>query len=136
MLYPYEDSSIGIWECEAWMVKNTVQLFWLNVFPFPLSHSKMNRRSVWQKAMGIKQDLPNYNASIYLRTECSDVKRDTARTRKKNLHFQIWFNPHRYFRRRLRCANIMTQGWSHRNLIAIPDPPFFSFPTTFNVYLL
>jgi len=30
--------------------------------------SKMNRQLVWQKAMPIKQDLPNYNASIYLRT--------------------------------------------------------------------
>jgi hypothetical protein len=30
--------------------------------------SKMNRRLGWQKAMRIKQDLPTYNASLYLRT--------------------------------------------------------------------
>jgi hypothetical protein len=33
--------------------------------------SKMNRRLVWQKAMRIKQDLPSYKPSIYLRTEIS-----------------------------------------------------------------
>ncbi len=32
--------------------------------------SKMNRRLVWQKATRIKQDLPTYDASIYLRTKC------------------------------------------------------------------
>jgi hypothetical protein len=52
--------------------------------------------------MQIKQDLPTYNAPIYLRTECLDA----AQTRKKsarsnlvhNLHSE--FDPHRHMRRK------------------------------------
>ncbi len=33
--------------------------------------------------MRIKQDLPTYNAQIYLRTECSERKKDAA-PKKKN----------------------------------------------------
>ena len=46
--------------------------------------SKMNRRLHCNYAMRIKQDLPTYKAPIYLRTECSERKRDAARTRKKS----------------------------------------------------
>jgi hypothetical protein len=55
-----------------------MSIFILNV-PFAIEKgisvsaysSKMNRRFVLQKAMRCKQDLPTYNAPIYLRTECS-----------------------------------------------------------------
>jgi hypothetical protein len=50
--------------------------------------SKMNRRLVWQKAMRIKQDLPTYNVSIYLRTECSERKRRRGPNPKKTRNFK------------------------------------------------
>jgi hypothetical protein len=71
--------------------------------------SKMNRRLVWQKAMRIKQDLPNYNASIYLRTDCSEGEKRRGPNKKKISNFKSLFDPHRHLRRRLQCANIMAQ---------------------------
>jgi hypothetical protein len=73
-----------------------MSIFILNV-PFAIKKrisvsalsSKMNRRLVWQKAMRYKQDLPNYNASIYLRTECSEREKRRGPNKKKNLQFQI-----------------------------------------------
>jgi hypothetical protein len=50
--------------------------------------SKMNRRLVWQKAMRIKQDLPTYNASIYLRTECSEREESRGPNKKKIRKFK------------------------------------------------
>ncbi len=52
--------------------------------------SKMNRRLVWQKAMQIKQDLPAYNASINLRTECSDREKSCGVNQKKIRHFKTF----------------------------------------------
>jgi hypothetical protein len=49
--------------------------------------SKMNSRLVWQKAMRIKQDLPTYNASIYLRTECSEREKRCGPNTKKIREF-------------------------------------------------
>ncbi len=49
--------------------------------------SKMNRRLVWQKAMQIKQDLPTYNASINLHTECSEHEKRCS-LNKKSQQFQ------------------------------------------------
>jgi hypothetical protein len=43
----------------------------------------VNFRLVWQKAMRIKHDLPAYNASINLRTECSERKRRRGQNKKK-----------------------------------------------------
>ncbi len=42
---------------------------------FSALSSKMNRRFVWQKAMRIKQDLPTYNESIYVRSERGPKKK-------------------------------------------------------------
>jgi hypothetical protein len=69
--------------------------------------SKRNRRLVWQKLMLYKQDLSNYNASIYLRTECSEREKRRGPNKKKilNFNFKSVFDPHRHLRRRLRCAN-------------------------------
>jgi hypothetical protein len=50
--------------------------------------SKRNRQLVWQKAMRIKQDLPTYNASIYLRTECSEREKSRGPNKKKILKFK------------------------------------------------
>jgi hypothetical protein len=50
---------------------------------FSALSSKMNRRLVWQKAMRCKQDPPTYNASIYLRTECSERKKRRGPNKKK-----------------------------------------------------
>ena len=50
--------------------------------------SKMNRQFVWQKAMRIKQDLPAYNAQIYLRTECSERKKSRGPNKKKIREFK------------------------------------------------
>ncbi len=58
---------------------------------FSALYSKMNRRFVWQLAMRSKQDLPTYNAPIYLRTECSERKKRRGPNKKKNLRVQIWF---------------------------------------------
>jgi hypothetical protein len=63
--------------------------------------NKMNRRFVWQKAMRIKQDLPNYNALIYLRTECSECEKRSGPNKKKIRNFTSVFDPHRHLRRRL-----------------------------------
>jgi hypothetical protein len=41
--------------------------------------------------MRIKQDLPAYNAPIYLRTECSERKKSRGPNKKKNPRVQIWF---------------------------------------------
>ena len=41
--------------------------------------------------MRIKQDLPAYNAPIYLRTECSERKKRRGPNKKKNPGVQIWF---------------------------------------------
>jgi hypothetical protein len=67
-----------------------MSIFILNV-PFAIEKrisfsalsSKMNRRFVRQKAMRIKQDLPTYNAPIYLRTECSGRKKRRGPNKKK-----------------------------------------------------
>ncbi len=56
--------------------------------------------------MRIKQDLPTYNAPIYLRTECSERKKWRGPNKKKireaksghNLRYE--FDPHRHLRRR------------------------------------
>ncbi len=45
---------------------------------------KMNRRLVWQKAMRIKQDLLTYNASINLRTECSEREKSCGVNQNKS----------------------------------------------------
>ncbi len=45
--------------------------------------SKMNRRLHCNEAMRIKQDLPTYNAPIYLRTECSERKKRSGPNKKK-----------------------------------------------------
>jgi hypothetical protein len=50
---------------------------------FSALSSKMNRRFVLQKAMRIKQDLPTYNAPIYLRTECLERKKRGGPNKKK-----------------------------------------------------
>jgi hypothetical protein len=62
--------------------------------------SKMNRRFVWQKAMRIEQYLPNYNASIYLRTECSEREKRSGPNKKKIRNFKSVFDPHRHLRRK------------------------------------
>jgi hypothetical protein len=50
--------------------------------------SKMNRRLVWQKAMRIKQNLPTYNASIYLRAKCSVRKKRCGQNKKRIREFK------------------------------------------------
>ncbi len=73
-----------------------MSIFILNV-PFAIEKcisfsalsSKMNRRFVWQKAMWIKQNLRTYNAPIYLRTECSELKKRRGPNKKKNRQFKI-----------------------------------------------
>ncbi len=50
--------------------------------------SKMNRRFVWQLAIRSKQDLPTYNAPIYLRTECSERKKRRGPNKKKICEFK------------------------------------------------
>jgi hypothetical protein len=50
---------------------------------FSALSSKMNRRFLGQKAMRIKQDLPTYNAPIYLRTESSESKKRRGPKKKK-----------------------------------------------------
>ncbi len=56
--------------------------------------------------MRIKQDLPTYNALIYLRTECLERKKRSGPNKKKireikymvhNLRSE--FDPHRHWRR-------------------------------------
>jgi hypothetical protein len=49
---------------------------------FSALSSKMNRRFVLQ-TMRTKQDLPIYNAPIYLRTECSERKKRSGPNKKK-----------------------------------------------------
>ncbi len=44
---------------------------------------KINKWLLWQKAMRIKQDLPPYNASIYLCTESSESERRRVPNKKK-----------------------------------------------------
>jgi len=41
-----------------------------------------------QKAMRIKQDLPPYNVSIYLRTESSERERRRDRNKKKICNYK------------------------------------------------
>jgi hypothetical protein len=72
-----------------------MSIFILNV-PFAIEKrislsglsSKMNRRFVWQKAMRIKQDLPTYNAPIYLLSECSERKKRSGPNKKKIREFK------------------------------------------------
>ncbi len=79
--------SLGTWR--------SMSIFILNV-PFAIEKSisfsalssKMNRWFVWQKAMRIKQDLPTYNALIYLRTECSERKKWRGPNNKKIREFK------------------------------------------------
>jgi hypothetical protein len=67
-----------------------MSIFILNV-PFAIEErisfsarsSKMDRRFVLQKAMRTKRDLPTYNTSIYLRTECSERKNRSGPNKKK-----------------------------------------------------
>jgi hypothetical protein len=67
-----------------------MSIFILNV-PFAIEKhisfsalsSKMNKRFVGQKAMRIKQDLPTYNAPIYLRTKCLERKKRCGPNKKK-----------------------------------------------------
>jgi hypothetical protein len=102
---------------------------------FSALSSKMNRPFVWQKAMRIKQGLTTYNAPIYLRTECSERKKWRGPNKKKNPWIQIWFiicapNLIRITicTGRLRCANIMAQGWSYC-IIICGQNMFFLFIT-------
>ncbi len=46
--------------------------------------TKIIRQLVWQKAMWIKQDLSTYNASINLRTECSEREKGCGVNIKKS----------------------------------------------------
>jgi hypothetical protein len=56
--------------------------------------------------MRIKQDLPTYNAPIYLRTKCLERKKKCSPNKKKiarsNLvhNLQGEFDPHRHLRRK------------------------------------
>ncbi len=50
--------------------------------------SKMNRRLLWQKAMRIQPYRRTYNASIYLRTECSEREKRRGPNKKKNREFK------------------------------------------------
>jgi hypothetical protein len=68
----------------------SMSIFILNVtfaiekrISFSALSSKLNGRFVWQKALRIKQDLPTYNAPIYLRTECSERKKRRGSNEKK-----------------------------------------------------
>jgi hypothetical protein len=73
---------------------------------FSALSSKMNRRLVWQKAMRIKQDFPTYNASIYLRTECSEREKRLGPNKKKSAisklehNSRCEFDRHRHWRRK------------------------------------
>ena len=79
--------SLGPWR--------SMSIFGLNM-PFAIEKrisfsalsSKMNRRFVWQLAMRSKQDLPTYNAPIYLRTECSERKKRRGPNKKKIRQFK------------------------------------------------
>ncbi len=81
--------------------------------PISTFSSKINRRLVWQE-MWIKQDLPTYNASINLRTKCSEREKRCGTSKIKsaisklfhNLHCE--FYPHRHWRRELRCFIVCT----------------------------
>ncbi len=113
-----------------------MSLFILNV-PFAIEKhisfsalsSKMNRQFVWQKVMRIKQDLPTYNAPIYLCTECSGVKQDAARTRKKSVRSNLIhnlrseFDPHRHLRRRASVRQLKV-WWTDATLWYFIDFPF------------
>ncbi len=55
---------------------------------FSALSSKMNRRFVLQKAMRIKQELPAYNAPIYLHTKCSERKKSRGPNKKKLREFK------------------------------------------------
>jgi hypothetical protein len=64
--------------------------------------SKMNRRFVLQKAMRIKHDIPTYNASINLRTKCSEREKSCGVNPKKSAILKLFHNlrcefyPHRH----------------------------------------
>ncbi len=66
--------------------------------------------------MRIKQDLPTYNASIYLRIE------KEIRVLIKNCMFKLYINLDRHGLRPL------------LNICLLLDPQFFSFPTTFKCF--
>ncbi len=79
--------SLGPWQ--------SMSIFVLNI-PFAIEKrisfsalsGKMNRQFVWQKALRNKQDLPTYNAPIYLRTECSERKKRCGPNKKKIREFK------------------------------------------------
>ncbi len=79
--------SLGPWR--------SMSIFGLNM-PFAIEKrisfsalsSKMNRRFVWQLAMRSKQDLPTYNAPIYLHNECSERKKGRGPNKKKIRDFK------------------------------------------------
>jgi hypothetical protein len=107
-----------------------MSVFFLNMpfaiekrIPFPLCPA------IW---IGDQFDNKRYgaNKTFYLVTRhfiCApnlrSVKRDAARTRKKFASSKLIpksrskFDPHRHWRRKLRCVNILAKGWSHRDLI-------------------
>jgi hypothetical protein len=67
---------LGLWRSMSIFILNVLFAIEKHISCSALS-SKLNRRCVWQKALWIKQDLPTYNAPIYLRTEC--LERCSAR---------------------------------------------------------
>ncbi len=97
--------SLGLWRSMSIIILNVPFAIEKRI-SFSALSSKMSRRFVWQKAMRNKQDLPTYNAPIYLRTECSELKRDGAQTRKKSAssnlvhNLRSEFDPHRHWRRK------------------------------------
>ncbi len=65
--------------------------------------------------MRIEQDLPAYNTSINLRTECSDREKSCGLDKKKSAIFKLFHN--------FRCEL--------PNIRFLADPHCFSFPTTY-----
>ncbi len=80
--------SLGQWQSMSIFILNVPFAIEKRIFFSALS-SKMHRRFVWQKAMRSKQDLPTYNASIYLHTECSERKKRRGPNKKKIRGFMI-----------------------------------------------
>ncbi len=100
----------------------TCHLLLKYVFPVPLVTAKLlveyfdNRRYRLNKTFLL-------NMLIICAPNHWNVKRDSARTRKKSASLKLFlrlccvFNPHRHWLRRLRCVYLMVQGWFYHNLI-------------------
>ncbi len=132
--------SLGPWRSISIFDLNMLFAIAIRISVSALS-SQMNRQLVWQKARRIKHDLPTYNASINLRTKCSERKRRRGQNKKKK-SASLWFTLRNYLTFASFPTPIVSRfqlplkehlaSYDYRTKIILTET--LTIPTSFNIF--